>query len=166
MYFVVFGGRDRKPARREWKFIQMAAEVDLWLPVDCCGTGVSDFRSGWNKICGTAWIIASVLWAHWEKVKPGTSNLPFSHRRKSTPHGGQLANKRDDNFGSFFCKHYSSSCRWKHLSDDGRHCCSASQANKPKEKVHPILLLLWVQLFLLYSETPCRSVMTNWSLIY
>lgn len=102
MYFVVFGGRVRKPVRREWKFIQMAAEVDLWLPADCSGTGVSDFRSGWNKICGTAWIMTPVLWAHREKVKPGTSNLPFSHSRKSTPHGGQLANKRDDNFGPFF----------------------------------------------------------------
>lgn len=39
--------------RREWKFIQIAAEVDLSLPVDHCGTGVSDSRSGRSRTGGT-----------------------------------------------------------------------------------------------------------------
>lgn len=39
LYFA-FLGRVRTHGRREWKFIQMAAEVDSSLPVDRCGTGI------------------------------------------------------------------------------------------------------------------------------
>lgn len=39
----------------------MAAQVDLSSPLDHCGTGVSDLRSGRSKICGALDGMASVF---------------------------------------------------------------------------------------------------------
>lgn len=41
---AVFLGKVRKHERRRWKFIQMAAEVDLSLPFDRCGSGACDLK--------------------------------------------------------------------------------------------------------------------------
>lgn len=70
LYFF-FLGRVRKHGRRKWKFIQMAAEVDSSLPVDRCGTGVCDLRSGRSKICGPAGDMASVFTSTHRKAEGG-----------------------------------------------------------------------------------------------
>lgn len=95
MYSVVFWGRDRKPGRRERKFIQMAAEVDLWLLVDCCGKSISDFRSGWKRTVGQleSW---HLFYEHTERqsnLEPAICHSVTAENR--CVKGGQLANKRE-----------------------------------------------------------------------
>lgn len=72
MYFAVFLGRVRKYERRKWKFIQMAAEVDLSLLFDhCSSTGVFDLRSERSKICGVVAGMASVFTSTHRKAEGG-----------------------------------------------------------------------------------------------
>ena len=69
---MVLLGRVRKHvAGGKWKFIQMAAEVDLSWPFDHCGTGVCDLRSERSRICGAVAGIASVSTSTHRKTEGG-----------------------------------------------------------------------------------------------
>lgn len=112
MYFVVLLGRIRKHGRRKWKFIQMAAEVDLSLPVDRCGMGVCDLMSGRSEICGgMASVFTSARRTDRGRVVLQTYKTAICYSvtaGKSTIKLGQLIKRvRCDNVGPFHYQHFS-----------------------------------------------------------
>lgn len=105
----------RTHRRRKCKFIQMAAEADLSLPVDHCGKGVCDLRPGRSKICGTVAGKASVFTdthggrEQYHTYKPTAPQPLWKINQCTRATDGERT--RDEKCGAFDQQHFSSSCR-------------------------------------------------------